>query len=147
MVEYEWVPTQCKHCNIFGHLEEKCNKKPVVKQVWRVKSNAGNQGEETSEPVVLAAELVVTEPNGGRVIKGKEVLPDREHVVSNICIENTTRMGQSTKRGECSISNSFASLTTEVPELNLKDKVAANRKKKRRGGASPAAKNTNHISQ
>lgn len=60
-------------------------------------SNAGNQGEGTSELDVLAVESVLPEPNGGSVVKGKEVLPDREHIVTNICINNTARMGKSTE--------------------------------------------------
>lgn len=29
VVEYEWVPTQCRKCNKFRHLEVKCMKKSV----------------------------------------------------------------------------------------------------------------------
>lgn len=45
-VEYEWVPSQCKDCHMFGHLDNNCNKKPIVKQVWRVKAQNADQNTE-----------------------------------------------------------------------------------------------------
>lgn len=34
-VEYIWIPKQCAHCKIFGHISSKCAKAPV--QVWKQK--------------------------------------------------------------------------------------------------------------
>jgi len=34
-VHYEWIPLKCNHCQMFGHDEEHCKKKTVIKQVWR----------------------------------------------------------------------------------------------------------------
>ena len=34
-VKYEWLPTKCNHCGMFGHLEENCKKKQAPKKVWR----------------------------------------------------------------------------------------------------------------
>ncbi|KAJ8422022.1 hypothetical protein Cgig2_007572 [Carnegiea gigantea] len=35
-VKYEWQPVKCDHCSMYGHIEEKCMKKKVVRQEWRV---------------------------------------------------------------------------------------------------------------
>ena len=34
-VKYEWMPTKCQCCNMFGHNEEQCRKKPGIRQEWR----------------------------------------------------------------------------------------------------------------
>ncbi|XP_062080940.1 uncharacterized protein LOC133785741 [Humulus lupulus] len=34
-VEFEWLPTQCKVCKVYGHTESSCNKKKEV--IWRPK--------------------------------------------------------------------------------------------------------------
>ncbi|XP_062100395.1 uncharacterized protein LOC133806291 [Humulus lupulus] len=39
-VEFEWLPTQCKICKVFGHTESSCNKKKEV--VWRPKEQNTN---------------------------------------------------------------------------------------------------------
>ncbi|XP_062118471.1 uncharacterized protein LOC133832103 [Humulus lupulus] len=39
-VEFEWLPTQCKICKVFGHTESSCNKKKEV--VWRPKEQNAN---------------------------------------------------------------------------------------------------------
>ncbi|XP_062080256.1 uncharacterized protein LOC133785013 [Humulus lupulus] len=39
-VEFEWLPTQCKICKVFGHTESSCNKKKKV--VWRPKDQTAN---------------------------------------------------------------------------------------------------------
>jgi len=35
-VEYEWKPTKCCHCKMFGHVKEECSKKTQVRKEWRV---------------------------------------------------------------------------------------------------------------
>ena len=34
-VKYEWLPTKCQFCNMFGHKDEQCRKKPGIRQEWR----------------------------------------------------------------------------------------------------------------
>ena len=34
-VDYEWKPTKCDHCHMFGHKEDDCRKKTKAKRVWR----------------------------------------------------------------------------------------------------------------
>ncbi|XP_062093774.1 uncharacterized protein LOC133799794 [Humulus lupulus] len=36
LLEFEWLPTQCKECRVFGHTEMMCNRKQT--EVWRQKS-------------------------------------------------------------------------------------------------------------
>ncbi|KAK2993143.1 hypothetical protein RJ640_015330 [Escallonia rubra] len=44
-IEYDWKPTICSHCQVFGHTVERCFYKPCPKQKWRVKTqNDGNLG-------------------------------------------------------------------------------------------------------
>ena len=34
-VKFEWCPSKCTFCGMFGHSEEICRKKPPPKKVWR----------------------------------------------------------------------------------------------------------------
>ncbi|KAJ8426043.1 hypothetical protein Cgig2_021401 [Carnegiea gigantea] len=34
-VEYEWKPSKCTFCKMFGHTDEECRKKPLPKAEWR----------------------------------------------------------------------------------------------------------------
>ncbi|XP_062080725.1 uncharacterized protein LOC133785513 [Humulus lupulus] len=45
LLEFEWLPTQCKECRVFGHTEMMCNRKQ--KEIWRQKSR--NEEEETKQ--------------------------------------------------------------------------------------------------
>ena len=35
-VIYEWLPTKCSYCKMYGHTHEICRKKPTPRQEWRV---------------------------------------------------------------------------------------------------------------
>ncbi|KAJ8426355.1 hypothetical protein Cgig2_021475 [Carnegiea gigantea] len=34
-VKYEWKPTKCNYCKMFGHTGEECRKKPLPRAEWR----------------------------------------------------------------------------------------------------------------
>ncbi|KAJ8422876.1 hypothetical protein Cgig2_017057 [Carnegiea gigantea] len=34
-VKFEWLPSKCNHCAMFGHLEDVCRKKPTPRKEWR----------------------------------------------------------------------------------------------------------------
>ncbi|KAJ8431317.1 hypothetical protein Cgig2_032307 [Carnegiea gigantea] len=34
-VEYEWKPSKCTFCKMFGHIDEECRKKPLPRAEWR----------------------------------------------------------------------------------------------------------------
>ena len=34
-MKYEWLPTKCTHCGLFGHEEPVCKKKTAVRKEWR----------------------------------------------------------------------------------------------------------------
>ncbi|XP_062086245.1 uncharacterized protein LOC133792360 [Humulus lupulus] len=38
-LEFEWLPTQCRGCKVYGHTESMCNKKPA--EIWRPKTRLG----------------------------------------------------------------------------------------------------------
>ncbi|KAJ8424333.1 hypothetical protein Cgig2_029024 [Carnegiea gigantea] len=35
IVQYEWLPIQCAHCQMMGHTEAECRKKTGIRQEWR----------------------------------------------------------------------------------------------------------------
>jgi len=34
-VTYEWIPTKCTHCHMYGHLKKVCRKKGIIRKEWR----------------------------------------------------------------------------------------------------------------
>ncbi|XP_062085792.1 uncharacterized protein LOC133791901 [Humulus lupulus] len=75
-VEFEWLPTQCKHCRVYGHTEALCNRKKG--EVWRPKERKpeGENKENSSEPTNVA----ITTGLAAEVIskdKQKEVTKER----------------------------------------------------------------------
>ncbi|XP_062119067.1 uncharacterized protein LOC133832784 [Humulus lupulus] len=38
-LEFEWLPTQCRGCKVYGHTERMCNKK--LAEIWRPKTRMG----------------------------------------------------------------------------------------------------------
>ncbi|XP_062113082.1 uncharacterized protein LOC133824231 [Humulus lupulus] len=51
LLEFEWLPTQCRGCKVYGHTERMCNKKPS--EIWRQKSQIGEE-EARQVPVTQA---------------------------------------------------------------------------------------------
>ena len=41
-VKFEWFPSKCNFCGMFGHSEEICRKKPPPKKVWRLVEKENN---------------------------------------------------------------------------------------------------------
>ncbi|XP_062085752.1 uncharacterized protein LOC133791859 [Humulus lupulus] len=41
LLEFEWLPTQCRGCKVYGHTERMCNKKQT--EIWRQKSWSGEE--------------------------------------------------------------------------------------------------------
>ncbi|XP_062094166.1 uncharacterized protein LOC133800227 [Humulus lupulus] len=39
LLEFEWLPTQCRGCKVYGHTKRMCNKKPS--EIWRHKTRIG----------------------------------------------------------------------------------------------------------
>ncbi|KAJ8423966.1 hypothetical protein Cgig2_008585 [Carnegiea gigantea] len=48
-VKYEWQPMKCDLCSMYGHIEEECRKKKVVKQEWRVVNQEKEKGQEQQD--------------------------------------------------------------------------------------------------
>ncbi|KAJ8433453.1 hypothetical protein Cgig2_014494 [Carnegiea gigantea] len=34
-VKYEWKPIKCQHCRMYGHKEDECRKKTIIRKEWR----------------------------------------------------------------------------------------------------------------
>jgi len=66
-VEYEWKPTKCDYCRMFGHTEEKCRKKPQPRTEWRpiLRQDALN----------LVPPQPLTNEEGFVIVKKKAVAP------------------------------------------------------------------------
>ena len=133
-VEYEWVPTQCKHCNVFGHIENKCPKKHVMKQIWKVKENM----------------QAVTIDNASKVCESHEaankqiIQIEEEHVITSINVHNSTMQGTDQSQvGQCSTSNAFAGLEGADQILTCQRNNSGKLTKKQ-GVVSSGGKNTNH---
>ncbi|XP_062100333.1 uncharacterized protein LOC133806223 [Humulus lupulus] len=71
LLEYEWLPTQCKGCKVFGHTASMCNRKPT--EVWRQKGHPeldeSKQGNTEQQPT--SEEKIVT--SGGTVDVMKDI--------------------------------------------------------------------------
>ncbi|KAJ8453127.1 hypothetical protein Cgig2_008011 [Carnegiea gigantea] len=47
-VKYDWQPVKYTHCTMYGHTEEQCRKKRVVRQEWKVQNQQDtNEAHET----------------------------------------------------------------------------------------------------
>ncbi|XP_062085877.1 uncharacterized protein LOC133791983 [Humulus lupulus] len=58
LLEFEWLPTQCRGCKVYGHTERMCNKKPV--EVWREKTRVRKE-EDSQVPMNLSKVAETTE--------------------------------------------------------------------------------------
>ncbi|KAJ8432533.1 hypothetical protein Cgig2_009297 [Carnegiea gigantea] len=54
-VKYEWKPTKCEHCQMFGHTLHNCRKRNKTRMVWRevAKGNATNSDAAHHQPFSL----------------------------------------------------------------------------------------------
>ncbi|KAJ8438354.1 hypothetical protein Cgig2_015281 [Carnegiea gigantea] len=66
-VEYEWKPTKCNYCRIFGHTEEECRKKPKPRIEWRPILR--------QDPLNLAPPQLFTDEEGFVPVKKKAAAP------------------------------------------------------------------------
>ncbi|KAJ8419951.1 hypothetical protein Cgig2_002969 [Carnegiea gigantea] len=48
-IKYEWQLVKCDHCSMYGHIEEDCRKKKVVKQEWRMVNQEKEKGQEQQD--------------------------------------------------------------------------------------------------
>ncbi|XP_062114015.1 uncharacterized protein LOC133825030 [Humulus lupulus] len=74
LVEFEWLPTQCKQCRVYGHTEALCNRKKG--EVWRQKERKteGETKQMSSDLTTVAsttslADEVVSKDNQNEVSK------------------------------------------------------------------------------
>ncbi|KAJ8419449.1 hypothetical protein Cgig2_023655 [Carnegiea gigantea] len=56
-IKFEWKPSKCNHCRMYGHLEEECRKKHNQRKEWRrVQVTPQEAPKETTQSVPTAAE-------------------------------------------------------------------------------------------
>ncbi|XP_062104456.1 uncharacterized protein LOC133815660 [Humulus lupulus] len=71
-LEFEWLPTQCRGCKVYGHTERMCNKKPV--EVWREKTRVREEEDRQdpmNQPIVVETNEAVI-PETGPVVAVNE---------------------------------------------------------------------------
>ncbi|XP_062076198.1 uncharacterized protein LOC133780524 [Humulus lupulus] len=66
LLEFEWLPIQCRGCKVFGHTERICNRKPT--ETWRQKGRIREVEAKQSavDQVPVSEEKGVT--SGGRIL-------------------------------------------------------------------------------
>ncbi|KAJ8424344.1 hypothetical protein Cgig2_015610 [Carnegiea gigantea] len=82
-VAYEWLPSKCSHCHMFGHLEEVYRKKGVIqKEWWRVDKPA-------APPPTAAASS--SDPEGFTPIRRRESSRQPEMSINQHALQQDSR--------------------------------------------------------
>ncbi|XP_062118927.1 uncharacterized protein LOC133832628 [Humulus lupulus] len=68
-VEFEWLPTQCKNCKVYGHTESLCNRKKG--EIWRPKEKK-SEGENLVNFSELHTVISTSEPAAESLSKAKQ---------------------------------------------------------------------------
>ena len=108
-VIYEWLPTKCDKCKMFGHVQEHYRKQEQQKKEWRVKPTRGNintasQAEET-EGTTEVREIAegfqtVSGQKNHRPIIEKSPVPMPLTNTYNVLMEGEEPQDSEEKRGE-----------------------------------------------
>ncbi|GJW92952.1 zinc knuckle CX2CX4HX4C containing protein [Tanacetum coccineum] len=106
-VEYEWRPPRCDTCKIFGHVHDYCPKK-VKKRKGKSKSTNGGQftGHSVKHNVRYEPKATTSAPKKGTTYVG--------YTSQSTPMLKTT--GNSSKKDNLSMSNSFSALNEEEEE-------------------------------
>ncbi|XP_062103623.1 uncharacterized protein LOC133814711 [Humulus lupulus] len=80
LVEFEWLPTQCKNCKVFGHTMSLCNRKK--EEVWKQKEpKAGEVKQGSSSETQKGITSVISEPVAG--LGSKQVVDILENPIAH----------------------------------------------------------------
>ncbi|XP_062114238.1 uncharacterized protein LOC133825291 [Humulus lupulus] len=71
LLEFEWLPTQCRGCKVFGHTESMCNRKPT--EIWRQKGHIGIVETKQGDVEQLPASEEKSATSGGKVANTKDL--------------------------------------------------------------------------
>ena len=75
-VKYEWLPTKCAHCNMFGHIEDQCRKKNGIPKEWRrVQHDQPTENIEVSLPTQSSPKGPPPDSEDGFIIVTRKVAP------------------------------------------------------------------------
>lgn len=113
---YEWKPTKCTHCGMFGHQEAECKKKAKISstQVWRKKVSQPEQQAQqndtiqtqqqnhSKDPMIDEFTPVASKSSSRRAIRSKELQP---HVTNSFEILEFLQNEELDQQGELSAGN------------------------------------------
>ncbi|XP_062086022.1 uncharacterized protein LOC133792116 [Humulus lupulus] len=71
LLEFEWLPTQCRGCKVFGHTKSMCNRKPS--EIWRQKGHIGIVESKQGDVEQLPASKEKCATSGGKVADTKDL--------------------------------------------------------------------------
>ncbi|KAJ8423588.1 hypothetical protein Cgig2_009242 [Carnegiea gigantea] len=74
-VEYEWKPSKCTFCKMFGHTDEECRKKPIPRAEWRpiTRQNPPRSSSALAQPSMDAEVLYPGDRMGGTEVQFHEI--------------------------------------------------------------------------
>ncbi|GJZ03219.1 hypothetical protein Tco_0521180 [Tanacetum coccineum] len=130
-VEYEWRPPRCDICKIFSHVHDHCPKKVVSPPIVTTSNVVTPTVEKTNDGFQMVGKK--------KKRKGKSKSTNGSQFTSPSVKQNTT--GNSSKKDNLSMSNSFSSLNDEEEEdeedvQNVYDESANLIQNKKGGGSS-----------
>ncbi|XP_062113307.1 uncharacterized protein LOC133824440 [Humulus lupulus] len=110
LLEFEWLPTQCRGCKVYGHTERMCNKKPS--EIWRQKSRIGEDE---------ARQEISKQPDPESSVVNQNCTPDtKSNDRGNSYWITPKRVGGHKKvvhRAKNTLTNSYSALQDKVMEV------------------------------
>ena len=108
-VIYEWLPTKCDKCKMFGHMQEQCKKQEKKKKEWRVKATNSTSSAALQEEGTANEAEPRDEDGFQPVTRHRQNMPRREELLDPMKLTNTYNVlmdgdepqEMEGKRGEC----------------------------------------------
>ncbi|XP_052177674.1 uncharacterized protein LOC127791741 [Diospyros lotus] len=115
-IEYQWIPSICSHCKVFGHSDSRCPKKPKTDPNNAEGSKEAGEGDGFTR---------VQSRKGKAQDKGKEASPSPRPIVPNYasmtmveCLEfHTVTVPYDPKDVDAHIKNQFCALAEEDKDV------------------------------
>ncbi|XP_052195955.1 uncharacterized protein LOC127803608 [Diospyros lotus] len=116
-IEYQWIPSICSHCKVFGHSDSQCPKKPKVDPNNVEGSKKANKGDGFTK---------VQRKKGNAQDKGKEASPSARPIAPNYasmtmaeCLEfHTVTVPYDPKDVDAHIKNQLCALAEEDQDVS-----------------------------
>ena len=100
-VKFEWQPSKCTHCGMYGHLEEVCRKKHTQRKEWRrVQPDPQQEATEVQAPIVIEVEnfIAVSQRAAAKQTQQPTAATDQHHnTFQALLIEELVDQGRDTQ--------------------------------------------------